>query len=75
MPLYEFLCPKCNKQVEILVRNMEEKPECPECGHKNLQRQLSVAAAPAIGGKSLPVSHTGGGCGRPQCGSGKCMFE
>jgi putative FmdB family regulatory protein len=76
MPLYDYHCPKCNAQVEILVRNAKENPACPQCGSLKLERQLSVAAAPAISGKNLPVAQPGGGgCGKPQCASGRCMFD
>lgn len=32
MPLYEFLCPKCNKIVEI-IKNIDDNRQeiCPEC--------------------------------------------
>ena len=76
MPLYEYQCKKCDSLVEILVRRDDESPECPECGSQKLEKQLSVAAAPAVSGAKLPVcapSETPT-CGRPQCGSG-CMFE
>ncbi|HAC92397.1 MAG TPA: hypothetical protein DCF63_17470 [Planctomycetaceae bacterium] len=75
MPLYEYECPKCGAEVEMLVRNLSEKPSCPKCGHNELNRLLSCAAAPSISGKNLPVCPPPSvGCGRPQCGSGGCMF-
>lgn len=76
MPLYEYHCKKCDSLVEVLVRTSEEIPECPDCGSKKLEKQLSVAAAPAVNGSSLPVAGSSEAptCGRPQCGSG-CMFE
>lgn len=77
MPLYEYHCSKCDQDVEVLVRNQAEKPQCPECGSLKLSKQLSVAAAPAISGNgNLPIAtqRDPGTCGRPQCGSG-CMFD
>jgi putative FmdB family regulatory protein len=74
MPLYEYHCPRCNVQTELLVKNLEQHAVCPECGYKKMERLLSVSAAPAIGGKQLPVTASEGGCGRPQCGTGGCMF-
>ena len=74
MPLYEYHCKSCDANVEVLVRNDREKPECPQCHSTKLEKQLSAPAAPSIAGaaNSLPIQ--GGTCGRPQCGSG-CMFE
>ena len=73
MPLYEYYCERCKQTVEVLIRSQSEKPECPDCGGTQLEKQLSVAAAPAVGGK-LPVANEGGNCGRSQCQSG-CMFD
>lgn len=75
MPLYEYHCDDCQHDVEVLIRNSQEQPECPDCGSHQLQKLLSVPATPSIASGSLPVAnHQGGGCGRPQCGSGGCMF-
>ena len=45
MPIYEYHCPKCRKEVSIFFLTMsealEEKPACPECGSKKLARVFS----------------------------------
>lgn len=76
MPLYEYHCETCQADVEVLVRSVQEVPECPECHSHELTKQLSAPAAPAMVGASLPVRQPSGGgtCGRPQCGTG-CMFD
>ncbi|MFK7736858.1 MAG: zinc ribbon domain-containing protein [Pirellulaceae bacterium] len=74
MPIYEYLCKKCESDVEILLRNSDEKPECPECGSKRLEKQLSVAASPATQGQLPTAMGESENCGRSQCQSG-CMFE
>jgi putative FmdB family regulatory protein len=70
MPLYEYHCPKCGSDCELLVRN-EGDVKCPQCGNVQLERQLSVVAAPTTSSKmgDLPVSS----CRRPECGQGRCM--
>jgi putative FmdB family regulatory protein len=77
MPLYEYACPSCDRNFELLVR-FGENPPCPECGSMRLEKQLSVPAAHVAGGKtSLPICETpssSGGCELPQCGSGHCAF-
>ena len=77
MPLYEYECKKCSKQVEILVANQNTNPVCPECGSKKLSKLLSVIGSPVVGnGARSAKSHNKepGDCGRSQCASGGCMF-
>ncbi|MEN3044204.1 MAG: zinc ribbon domain-containing protein [Candidatus Hydrothermales bacterium] len=39
MPIFEFLCEKCDKVFEELVLPSENEPErCPECGEKSLRK-------------------------------------
>lgn len=82
MPLYEYQCTACKSGFELLIRRPEdgaaEKLSCPHCRSSKVEKQLSVTAAPAISGSSLPVCGTpspGGGCGLPQCGSGGCQWD
>ena len=46
MPLYEFLCPKCNTRSSVLVRSMDQpfSAECPACGNTDLERLISTFA-------------------------------
>jgi putative FmdB family regulatory protein len=43
MPIYEFLCPDCNRIYSFLQRGAAARtgPECPRCGAGNLQKQVS----------------------------------
>jgi len=69
MPLYEFVCGKCEKDFELLVRSVkwEGDAACPHCGSKKLGKKLSVfasqAAGSSTGGESLPACGRPGGCG------------
>jgi putative FmdB family regulatory protein len=77
MPIYEYTCDRCQTGFELLIRG-EEQPECPTCGSRQLEKQLSVPAAHTGSSASLPVCSTplpGGGCGLPQCGQGRCGLE
>ena len=51
MPIYEYSCKSCGHQFEELVRG-DEKPACPACGKKQLERQWSVPAAHAANNAS-----------------------
>lgn len=71
MPLYEYHCPSCDANAELLIRNADEKPVCPTCGGRKLEKLLSVPAGHVAGGSTdLPVMQ--GGCARPGCGPGGC---
>jgi putative FmdB family regulatory protein len=68
MPIYEFVCGKCEKDFELLVRSAKWEGEaaCPHCGSKKLSKKLSVfasqAAGSSTGGESLPACGRTGGC-------------
>lgn len=76
MPLFQFLCKKCNEASEILVRGSEH-PVCPACGSAQLEKQMShimpmqrgAAAGPACG--SCCAAEPGGSCGL----DGACGFN
>jgi len=71
MPIYEYVCMKCESHFEELVRNSQD-PDCPDCGAANVRRQLSVFATkseapqPSFRG---PMGGGGGCCGG-SCGCG-----
>lgn len=74
MPLYEYACPSCHSEFELLIRG-SESPRCPECGSEQVEKLLSVPATPAQSA-ALPIAsrHEAGGCGLPQCGGGRCAM-
>jgi putative FmdB family regulatory protein len=76
MPLYEYTCRDCDRQCELLVRG-QEKPQCPSCDSRRLERLLSVPAAHSRLRTELPQCQPrpSGGCGLPQCGMGGCAME
>ena len=70
MPIYEYRCKNCGKQVEILVRSgMNDSPACPDCGSTLLERLLSVPYV--MTGESRPAGRTCCGqeerCETPPC--------
>ncbi len=78
MPIYEYQCGNCRGQFEVLVRGAET-PLCPNCDAVLVDQLLSVPAAPAVNHQALPMCgpkpSPGGGCGLPQCGTGRCAGE
>lgn len=45
MPIYDFLCTKCEQPFEALVRG-SDMPVCPECGSSRVKKLVSLPAAP-----------------------------
>jgi putative FmdB family regulatory protein len=73
MPIYEYVCMQCESHFEELVRNGQQ-PDCPECGHANVRKQLSVFSAHGSSTQtsfgSGPAPRAGGGCCGGSCGCG-----
>jgi len=70
VPIYEYVCMKCESHFEELVRN-GETPKCPDCSSTKVQKQLSVFAT--HGTESTPSfgqTAAGGGCCGGSCGCG-----
>lgn len=42
MPIYEYKCQSCDKDLEVFVRGGKEPEFCPEC-HGKLSRKVSLA--------------------------------
>ena len=66
MPLYEYVCRGCDREVEILVRNERETPECPDCGSAELTKLLSVPAGhsgSSPDSEGPPMGPCGSACG------------
>ena len=75
MPIYEYVCRACAERFEVLV-HAGEKPKCPGCGARKLDKQLSVfavgASAPAA--TAAPAPGACGRCGDPR-GPGSCGLD
>ena len=41
MPIFEFKCKKCGEVFEALIRS-DEKPVCPKCKGKRLEKLIST---------------------------------
>ena len=43
MPIYEFVCNRCDAHFETLVRSFDaiDEVECPDCKGKDVERRLS----------------------------------
>lgn len=74
MPIYEYLCPTCDKTFESLrsAPAADDPATCPSCQADTSQRILSLFAKSVntdAGAALAPVAGGMGGCG---CGGGAC---
>lgn len=75
MPLYEYVCEKCETKFEALrpASRMDEPAPCPK-GHPRSHRVMSMFAAKvgdAFAGEAEPIGGMGGcggGCENCSCG-------
>ena len=46
MPIYEFLCARCEKEFEKLILSARERDgiRCPHCGSDEVRQQISLCA-------------------------------
>ena len=42
MPIYEFRCPQCGHDTELIRKMDEPLPPCPECGEPEMDKLIST---------------------------------
>jgi putative FmdB family regulatory protein len=42
MPLYEYSCRDCGRTFEVLVKESDDQPTCPDCGATNPTKLMSA---------------------------------
>jgi putative regulatory protein, FmdB family len=79
MPIFEFVCKRCNKQFEELVFSQDEQTVCPSCGSTNTEKLMSCCRSKVgsgAGGReheataAPAAAPSGGGCAG--CSGGSC---
>ena len=51
MPIYEYQCQDCGKELEVLQKISDEPlKDCPQCGKSTLRKKVSAAAFRLKGG-------------------------
>lgn len=67
MPIYEYNCKKCDNTFAILQRvgATEQDTQCPNCGSKDVKKNISAFSFSGAGGTSSSPSYPrfGGGGG------------
>jgi putative FmdB family regulatory protein len=70
MPIYEYVCDKCQTPFEKLVLNKQQEIACPKCASKKNTLQLSVFSASTNGAASKSSTSFSGSGGGGCCGGG-----
>ncbi|MCB2228742.1 MAG: zinc ribbon domain-containing protein [Desulfarculaceae bacterium] len=65
MPIYEYKCEDCGHQYEALVMGSEDAVDCPQCGSKKKERQMSCFSS---GGQGLSSLASGAAASNRGCG-------
>lgn len=68
MPLFDFICHACGKEFEVLLMG-KERPLCPHCGSKDLEKKMSAFARPRSKDGN---GSSGGGSRCGGCAGGSC---
>jgi putative FmdB family regulatory protein len=63
MPIYEYLCPACNRVFSFLLKSAaaQREPVCPKCSGKDLRRRISRFAVTGTQRKSRSAPAVGAG--------------
>jgi putative FmdB family regulatory protein len=67
MPIYEYVCKKCDHEFEKLVFSSSEKMDCPKCKSKKVSRKMSAFAFSSSGKFKSTASSSCGSCASSSC--------
>ncbi|CAN5312937.1 hypothetical protein BH11PLA2_BH11PLA2_41800 [soil metagenome] len=69
MPLYSYVCDKCEKDFEKLVSvKQSSDTKCPDCGSRQVTRQFTTPAKTSAVPVATNCRGDGTPCGAPRCG-------
>jgi putative FmdB family regulatory protein len=69
MPIFEYICPACREEFEVLVF-VSKEVSCPKCGSKDVTKKFSVFGMSGVE-KPFAGSSSSGctSCSKPSCSS------
>ena len=73
MPLFEYRCPDCRQDFEVLVRG-DEAVECPGCRSRSVEKLFSAPAAPVAAASRLPMMSSCPPSDAPPCSPHCCRL-
>ncbi|MBN2568143.1 MAG: zinc ribbon domain-containing protein [Deltaproteobacteria bacterium] len=63
MPIYEYVCKKCNHEFEVISFSSSgaaDDVQCPSCGERDAEKLMSTLAKPGCGGSCASCSPSAG---------------
>ena len=73
MPIYEYMCMKCNKDFEYLVLGSDNSVSCPDCNGNKVKRQMSTCSFKSGGNySSLSDTASTSSSSCASCAGGSC---
>ncbi len=67
MPIYEYLCGRCDHEFEKLVLKTSDEISCPKCKSKKVSRKMSAFAFSSGGKFKSTASSSCGSCSSSSC--------
>ena len=69
MPIFEYICKKCESQFELFIRGESDAQAaaCPECQSKRIEKQFSV-----FGMSGVEARGSGSGASCSTCSATSC---
>jgi putative FmdB family regulatory protein len=67
MPIFEYICGRCEQRFETLVRSNPEQVSCPNCASERVVKQMSVFSSLGSA-KESAASGAGCACTPATCG-------
>ncbi|MBF0342687.1 MAG: zinc ribbon domain-containing protein [Nitrospirae bacterium] len=65
MPIFEYTCNSCNKEVELLVYG-NKQPRCPNCGSPEMKKKMSIFGVSGVD-KQVKGTSDCGSCHKTSC--------
>jgi putative FmdB family regulatory protein len=70
MPIYEYMCGKCNNEFEYLMLGGDSTVSCPDCDGEKVERLMSACSFKSGGGGDFSPSTSSSSCSG--CTSSNC---
>jgi len=74
MPIYEYICKKCDSEFEAIVQGSQEVV-CPSCDSKRLEKKFSAFAVVNNGPELSPCAEAGCEKSCPAMAGGGCPMN
>jgi putative FmdB family regulatory protein len=73
VPIYDYKCRDCGTVKEVLVRRLEDRARCPECGSEAMEKLVSASYRINMNASAPGTTCCGRAerCDSPPCSTGR----